>query len=368
MKYTDDWDREEHFYSRAEKKTDILNFGDIGGVGQLVYHNFRFADYRQEWREGDTLIIPVLDEDAPLDAVPDEKLDGNRILTGLYDLAKKIDSFETKENYIDLIIQWCREYMQPYNLEMLYVLLISDERVDDPFLMSKTAMQDGTFSVNRFMKDLGYLYNAVRVKKALDGIAIAEEEDAYNLYEIGRFFEAPSFFESYKIPRTEKPDDLIPESLKDEEDGLLRSMKIQSEYEKTHQPERPPCDTFAYEPFDDYEEVREKLMDLFPDFKFRLKTNPADGRVVLAAVVDSVFDIAWYALAHLMTEEPMLKDLGTRETNLKGIMATCKNCGRLFIRYNSRNNYCEREECQKARNAKNQREFRKRRAEQKARA
>ncbi|MBQ3761730.1 MAG: hypothetical protein II875_06950 [Clostridia bacterium] len=28
----------------------------------------------------------------------------------------------------------------------------------------------------------------------------------------------------------------------------------------------------------------------------------------------------------------MLKDLGTRETNLKGIMATCKNCGRLFIR------------------------------------
>ena len=64
----------------------------------------------------------------------------------------------------------------------------------------------------------------------------------------------------------------------------------------------------------------------------------------------------------------MLKDPGTRETNLKGIMATCKNCGRLFIRMGSRNNYCEREECQKARNAKNQREFRKRRAEQKARA
>ena len=149
---------------------------------------------------------------------------------------------------------------------------------------------------------------------------------------------------------------------------MLRSMKIQSEYEKTHQPERPPRGTFAYEPFDDYEEIREQLLDLFPDFKFRLKTNPADGRVVLAAVVDSVFDIAWYALAHLMTEEPMLKDLGRRETNLKGIMATCKNCGRLFIRLGSRNNYCERAECQKARNARNQREFRKRRAEKKARA
>ena len=205
MKYTYDWDREEHFNSRAEKKTDILNFGDIGGVGQLVYRNFRFADYRQEWNGDDTLIIPILNEDAPLDAVPDERLDGNRILTSLYDLAKKIDSFETKENYIDLVIQWCKEHMQPYNLETLYVLLISDERIDDEYLMSKTALQDGTFSANDFIKDLGKLYNAIRVKKALDGIAIAEEEDAYNLYETGRFFEAPAFFEIYKTANIKLP-------------------------------------------------------------------------------------------------------------------------------------------------------------------
>ena len=125
--------------------------------------------------------------------------------------------------------------------------------------------------------------------------------------------------------------------------------------------------SFAYEPFDDYEEIREKLLDLFQDFRFRLKTNPVDGRVVLAAEVDSVFDIAWYELAYLMNEEPMLKDLSRRETNLRGIMATCKNCGRLFIRIGSRNNYCEREEYQKARNAMNQREFRKQQAEKKAR-
>ena len=29
--------------SKADKRTGFLSFGDIGGVGQLVYHNFRFA-------------------------------------------------------------------------------------------------------------------------------------------------------------------------------------------------------------------------------------------------------------------------------------------------------------------------------------
>ena len=107
--------------------------------------------------------------------------------------------------------------------------------------------------------------------------------------------------------------------------------------------------------------------DFFPQDRLRrFEENFVEGQ--FAAFMDSMFDIALYALAHLMTEGPMPKDPGTRETNLKGIMATCKNCGRLFIRMGSRNNYCEREECQKARNAKNQREFRKRRAVKNARA
>lgn len=35
------WDNE----SKADISTDFLGFGEIGGVGQLVYHHIRFSDY-----------------------------------------------------------------------------------------------------------------------------------------------------------------------------------------------------------------------------------------------------------------------------------------------------------------------------------
>ena len=42
MPYT--WD-DKYIESKADKGTDILGFGEIGGVGQLVYHTFRFKAY-----------------------------------------------------------------------------------------------------------------------------------------------------------------------------------------------------------------------------------------------------------------------------------------------------------------------------------
>ena len=34
---------------RANRQTDMLGFGEVGGVGQLVYHSFRFADYEIDY-------------------------------------------------------------------------------------------------------------------------------------------------------------------------------------------------------------------------------------------------------------------------------------------------------------------------------
>ena len=47
-------------------------------------------------------------------------------------------------------------------------------------------------------------------------------------------------------------------------------------------------------------------------------------------------------------------------------MMTCRHCGDFFIRRNNRQEYCDKDKCQKARNAKNQREFRKRKQMAKA--
>ena len=40
-----DWQGNE-IESKAERHTNMLGIGEIGGVGQLIYHSVRFTDYR----------------------------------------------------------------------------------------------------------------------------------------------------------------------------------------------------------------------------------------------------------------------------------------------------------------------------------
>lgn len=48
--------------NRANKNTDLLGFGEIGGLGQLVYHSFRFAAYEiDNLEDGTWAAIPVCD-------------------------------------------------------------------------------------------------------------------------------------------------------------------------------------------------------------------------------------------------------------------------------------------------------------------
>ena len=192
---------------------------------------------------------------------------------------------------------------------------------------------------------------------------MAEENAAYNLYQQGRFFESSPKFEKYKYRSPELPDGF---DFSEAKGDPLKAMVLAEKYLAEHPVEQPPEGEFAEEPYDHYEELRNAMLEFFPDFKLRLKLNPKTNRIVLSADVNSVFEIAWYALAHLMTEEPLPEEKGKQISRPEGMMTCCKNCGRFFIRRNYRNEYCEHVECQKARNAKNQREFRDRRRLQKA--
>ena len=352
--------------SKADKKTNLLTFGDIGGVGQLVYHHFRFADYALRYEKdtnAEPLAVPVASEAMLPDLNQDDKLDGNTILTSLCNLAMKIDSYETEEQYIDLILQWCKDNMHPYQIDTVFDVLQNADGIDMD-VIGHMAAQDGAFLISQFMKDLGNLYYAARLKLALDGVRIADEDTAYDLYQVGRFFEAPTVFEKYKHASVDVPDSVF-EGL--EEDDLLGHMARESEYEKSHPTEQPGDHEFAREPYDDYEELRDRLIDVFPSFKLRIKADPESDRLTLSADVLSVFDIAWYALAHLIIEEP-LRDGSTNPMERSGILAICKHCERFFVRRSKRNIYCSNEECQLARKAKNVRDHRDRRAAEKARA
>jgi len=100
--------------------------------------------------------------------------------------------------------------------------------------------------------------------------------------------------------------------------------------------------------------IAAKFLCYIPDASAR---NIGNG---LHVDVDSVFEIAWLTLAHMMSEDPLEEHHGGSHEGLTGVMMTCRHCGDFFIRRNNRQEYCDKENCQKARNAKNQREFRNR--------
>lgn len=125
-----------------------------------------------------------------------------------------------------------------------------------------------------------------------------------------------------------------------------------------------PCDGFARLPFDYYEELQEKMVDIMPDFRIRLKINPRTRKMVFAADVHSVFDICWYTLARKMSEDVAPEDKGTsadKKEKPEGVIMSCPFCGEAFVRRWNRSVTCGKPECEKARKAMNQRNSRRKR-------
>ncbi len=108
---------------------------------------------------------------------------------------------------------------------------------------------------------------------------------------------------------------------------------------------------YILQPIDDFYELRRKLMDMIPDFHMRLKVDPKSDKVVFAADVHSVFDIAWYTLARYMVDV-QLTDEGTAEWQYsEGKVCVCRCCGKAFARTadQNRRQYCGEPDCERKR-------------------
>lgn len=357
------WNDEE-IPSKADKTTDILGLKEIGGVGQLIYHPFRFVSYDCSFDGQDTNVCPVCKIGSEPTFPLDDTLTGRGLLISLCNLAKTIDSFENRTPKEQLIVRWCLDNMHPYSIDFIYSELT--ENFDINSVDAEMVERDGIFEIDRFMKDLEKLYNAVRFYVALEGILFAEDDIAYNLYEEGRYFESYPYFEKYKHAMPEVPDEVIGEAANADE--LLESMIRTNTFIKEHPVEKPPKGEFDYNhnPYDDYNELRGKLVEFIPEFNMKLKLNASTGRFEFSADVDSVFDIAWYSLARMISEDPALESRGNKESRPEGIMICCRNCGKFIIRKSNRQEYCDSEECQKVRNARKQKAYRDRKASEKA--
>ena len=317
--------------SEADKTTDILGFKEIGGIGQLIYHPFRFKKYELDIDKSDDYCATPFCRPGYEPIFPKEDfLSGQGLLTSLCNLAMQINSFDNKIPYTQLIMEWCTNNMHPYNIDFIYSEL--NESFDINSFDAEMVEKDGTFEINNFLDDLGKLYNAVMFYVALEGICIADDEAAYDLSKEGKYFEGYSFFDKYKHPIVAIPDDLDYGDAK----GNL------------------------------YDELRNALIDIIPEFTMKLKVDPRTNRLEFSTDINSVFDIAWLTLARMLSEDPAPEDKGKSDNRPEGIMIRCRNCGKFIIRKSNRQEFCDAEECQKVRNARKQKAYRERKAIEKA--
>lgn len=350
----------EYIPSKADKTTDILGLKEVGGVGQFVYHPFRFKDYTYGFDGKDQRVYPVCRPGLEPE-FPPEELTGKELLVSLCNLAKVIDSYDNKTPKEQLILKWCKENMHPYHVDFIYAELSQDFDINS--VEADLVERDGIFEIDRFMKDLGNLYNAVRFYVALEELIYSDDEIAYNLYEDGCYFESFSYFERYKHAAPDIPDEVLKE-IEASTDNIVEQMKLADKYMAEHPAEQPPEGEFDFNnnPHDDYDNLRETLVEFIPDFNMRLKFNSATGRFDFSADIDSVFDIAWYTLARMISEDSALENRQREETRPEGIMICCRHCGKFLIRRSNRQEFCDSEECQRARNARKQMAYRKRKA------
>ena len=76
--------------SKTDLTTGMLGFGEIGGVGQLVYKLFRFEKYEVRYVEdGRILACPICCPGCEVKFNDSNGMTGASLLADLYNLAKK---------------------------------------------------------------------------------------------------------------------------------------------------------------------------------------------------------------------------------------------------------------------------------------
>ena len=341
--------------SKADKRTDVLGYDAIGGVGHLIYHLVRFKEYELDYAPGDVLIArPYCQKGYEPELYTNDSPTGAELTASIYNLAKKIDDPAQERPYTDLIIEWCKKYGNPYAIDSIHAYLMEPQYrlEEDGYFIEK----DATFSISDFMRDLERFYQAMRMHFAFEQMCLGNDEPALTLYEDGKHFAGLPFFEQYRSD----PDDVPEIDYSFAGGDLLKEMQLANEAMEDIE----PYDGFARLPFDHYEELQEKMVDIMPDFRIRLKVNPRTRRMVFAADVHSVFDICWYTLARKMSEDVAPEDKGTsadKKEKPEGVVMSCPFCGEAFVRRWNRTKTCGRPKCETARNTLNQRNSRKKR-------
>jgi len=293
-----------------------LSFVEIGGVGEMVYRAVRFPEYIPDYDDDGEIIKPIFTGlHAPVSGT-DYSLTGQDLLVSLCNLYVKLNNPDSTESISDAVWDWCRNNIHPYDIDSLCEILESEKNAHITFM--DIIEKDATFSIKRFIKDLCDLGTVFELYYTLDSLKYeGNVNNARNLYYEGRLRDSLSFLERYS---------------KDEDDKEYKAHVLE-----------------------DYNDLIFKVIDMFPDFRMRLKLDKKTGKVMFGADVQSVFDICWYTFSRIMADvaPPVDEDLDYFES--QGSILSCLACGKYFVRRSSRQLYCDNLNCQAERNRRNRR-------------
>lgn len=296
---------------------DFLGFTEIGGVGEMIYTAVRFPAYVAEPDEqGNNLMIPLSTGMHAPEAGNDYRLTGQDLLVSLCNLYHKINTPGSTVMITEAVREWCTDNILPYNNEVVCELLESGPLAH--ITLGHIIKMEATFDIDQFVKDLCDLGMAFELYYVLRKAFMDNDVSfARNLYYEGRICDSFAFLEKYRQYES------------DEE--YLKQLKA------------------------DRVERMTQLIDLFPDFRMRLKMNRRSKKIEYGADVYSVFDICWYAFGRLVADVAPPADYGIDDEFSQASILSCLACGSYFLRRSSRQRYCQSWECQAERNRRNRR-------------
>ena len=293
-----------------------LSFVEIGGVGEMVYRAVRFPEYIPDYDDDGEIIKPLFTgSHAPVSGT-DYSLTGQDLLVSLCNLYGKLNNPDSTESISDAIWDWCRKNIHPYDIDSLCEILESEKNAHITY--RDIIEKDATFSIKRFIQDLCDLGMVFELYFALYRLKYYGNVDyARNLYYEGRLCDSLAFLERY------------------------RQYEDEEEYK-------------AYI-LEEYNDLMFKVIDMFPDFRMRLKLDREKSKIMYGADIKSVFDICWYTFSRMVADvaPPVDDDLNYFES--QGSILSCLACGKYFVRRSSRQLYCDSWDCQAERNRRNRR-------------
>ncbi|MDY6212377.1 hypothetical protein [Hornefia butyriciproducens] len=302
------------------KKTESVNnlsFAEIGGVGEMVYKSIRFSGYSVIEKNGIEWILPHFP--SPFDPVEyksrDTKLTGQDLLVSLCNLFHEMNNPGNLIDRYRSIMQWCTNNVHPYDIDELSVIAEECESGTSASIQLQT---EGRFEPMVFLQDLERLGNTFDYVYALSEIKDHQNPvPARKLYYEGRLCDGYPFFEKYR-------------RIKDDAEYVARVME-------------------------DMDDHSQRVIDIMPDFRMRLKFDKETGKIMYGADVRSVFDICWYTLSRIIADVAPPVDEDLNYLYSQGKILSCLCCGEFFIRRSGRQLYCNKPDCHAERNRKNRR-------------